>query len=194
MKIGIPTITRPVTGFVVSCVGITTLAAAAPMVRPDPRSPLATDGRLVYAIAEDKRTLIVADPGKSTWTPITTVQGADIRGLGWADNRLYFTNVADGSVRAISTVGGDRKPVVMHQGPPLVRPTELAISVGFGLVIADPGSGTLYRLPLTDRRGSTSTASGPTPIRAEVRITDSTYIAGWPGGEVVLSDPETGFL
>ena len=194
MKIGIPHTTRPAASALVFCVGIATLATAAPMVRPDARSPLATDGRLVYAVAEDKRTLIVADPAKSTWTAITTVEGADIRGLAWAENRLYFTNLADGSVRAISTIGGDRKSAVVHQGPPLVRPTELTISVGFGLVIADPGSAALYRLPLTERRGSTPAASGPTPIRAEVRITDSTYIAGWPGGEVVLSDPETGFL
>jgi hypothetical protein len=162
----------------------------APMLRPDPKSPLATDGTRVYAVAVDRQTLIAAEPGKSEWSRVTTIDGAEIKGLAWAVGRLFFTNTADASVQSVATGGGDRVVAIHHRGSPFVRPTELTYSGQ--IVVADPGAGMLFRLP-AGGRGS-SGPSRPVPVNTGVKIMDETFVTGWVGGEVLISDGARGLL
>lgn len=164
--------------------------AGSSLYRPDSRSPLATDGQRVYAVAVDRQTIIAGDPGKADWVRVAQVPGAQIRGLAWAGGRLYFTNVADRSIQSVATAGGDKRPALVYSGSPLVQPTELTFSGA--LIVSDPGAGVLFRLPLDG--GLTGPAGQPLPIPAELRVTDTTFITGWGDAEVIVSDSESGVL
>lgn len=159
----------------------------APAFRPDPRSPLATDNLSVFAIAADRQTLLVTPFGKEDWTQLAVIPGADIRGLALFGGRLFFSNRADASIQWLATRTRDRKPVLLYRGLPLVRPTELAYADA--LIIADPGAGTLFRLPL-------AAAVEPVPARLPLErdVTDTMFITGWGAGEVLISDSASGLL
>ena len=64
--------------------------ASAVTMRPDARSPLATDGVNMYAVAEDHQTLISSRPDREDWSPLATIPRADVRGLTWVRDRLVL--------------------------------------------------------------------------------------------------------
>jgi hypothetical protein len=127
-------------------------------------SPLATDGTLVYGVADDHRTLLVSPGASSPWQPMALRPSPGrISGLAWIRDGLY---VADEASRAIyrvpdverssvqmRLVGSPARPAtVVVQGPPLVRPGSLAF-VGGRLLIADRGANAVFHLdPQGDRR------------------------------------------
>src|SRR5687768_14631136 len=81
----------------------------AAVFRPAPDSPLATDNRDFYAVAEDRQTLLVARAPRHEWTPLAKLSNARIRGLTWAFGRLYFSDEADASIQFVPT-GGAKAP------------------------------------------------------------------------------------
>ena len=81
---------------------------------PGRQSPLATDGRRFYAVGADGQSILVAD-ADGGWNLLSTIDGAQIRGMAWSGERLYFTNAADASVHYVATSGDRRAPVVVHR-------------------------------------------------------------------------------
>jgi hypothetical protein len=130
-----------------------------------PDSPLATDGSLVYGVADDHRTLLVSPGASNSWQPmpIKPTPGR-ITGLAWIRDGLY---VADEVSRAIyrvpdlersavqmRQVGSPARPAsVVVQGPPLARPGSLAFAGG-RLLVADRGANAVFHLDpqAADRR------------------------------------------
>src|SRR5687767_15004033 len=138
--------------------------------RPDPSSPLATDNRDFYAVAADRQTILVSRPPKQDWVPMASIPGAKIRGLAWGLGRLYFSNDVDASIQYLLTGSGNRAPVVVHKGAPLIRPGELAwVASGLAptLIVADAGSETLFRI-VVDTAGKS--AATPAPIEIPLPI------------------------
>lgn len=156
---------------------------------PGRQSPLATDGRRFYAVGADGQSILVAD-ADGGWNLLSTIDGAQIRGMAWSGERLYFTNAADASVHYVATSGDRRAPVVVHRGAPLSRPLE--ITVADALVIADAGAGALVRIGVPVASASLPTA--PTLVRSKARIGATTFLAGSRDGEVIVSDTDTGVL
>jgi hypothetical protein len=197
MKYARSAISAPTQRLMLAFVIVAAIVPSAPRAavhRPDPASPLATDNRDFYAIAGDRQTILVSRPSKPDWLPLASIPGARIRGLAWGFGRLYFTNDADASVQYLLTDAGNRPPVVIHRGAPLVGPGELAFiasGVSPTLVVADAGAGTLFRIVL-DTAGQRP--SPPAPIEIPLPISRSMFITAWPPGEVLISDPESGLL
>lgn len=161
---------------------------AAPPVRPHPNSPLATDGQLVYAVAADRRTIVTAKVGASEWAPLVQLPNADVRGLVWVFGRLFIADAASAAIFAVSTTDRDHTPRVLFRGEPLQHPTELTFTGD--VVVADPRSGAFFRvIPERDRARVERIELSPAPP-----LSDGSYIAGWPSGELLLSDGESGVL
>ena len=156
---------------------------------PGRQSPLATDGRRFYAVGADGQSILVAD-GDRSWNLLTTIAGAQIRGMAWAGERLYVTNVADASVLSVATTGDRRAPVVVHRGAPLRQPLDIAVANA--LVIADAGAGALVRIDIPG--GGASLPGAPTTIRGKAPVGITTFLAGSREGEVIVSDTDTGVL
>ncbi len=134
--------------------GLTVLGAAGGLdgqgaVRLAPDSPLASDGVVLYAVAEDGRTL-VSQPlsGSAAWTAVPlTPAPQSIGGLASAGGALYIADTAAAALLRVDVARGvPAGPArVLHQGPPLRRPRELALARL--LLVADEETREVYGLP-----------------------------------------------
>jgi hypothetical protein len=153
-------------------------------VRPAEKSPLASDGLVLYAVGADRRTIVATRIGDGvSWRPLHSFGRGDIRGLAWFRGVLYVADRATATIYALSTAGKPQ-PVVVHQGPPLKAPSELTFTGN--LIVADPGADALFRVVV-----------GPDPrvqridVDVDLAIDDDVYLAGWPG-ELLMADGHLG--
>src|SRR5688500_8477454 len=63
-------------------------------LRPAEKSPLASDGTRVFAVAQDGETLLVTPIGSggTTWQPLARLAGAKVGGLAWSLHRLFASD------------------------------------------------------------------------------------------------------
>jgi hypothetical protein len=129
------------------------------VIRLAPDSPLVTDGTVLFAVAEDGRTLVTqALAGASSWVPVAlTPPPRSIGGLAVDQEALYLADTAGAALYRVALARGmpSGTLTVLHQGEPLRRPREIALART--LVVADdethdvyalpPGGGTLSRVP-----------------------------------------------
>ena len=122
MKFG-PSSARPFARFGVLVLVATALTSTphAADFRPDPASPLATDGKRIYAIAIDRQSLLVSDVERPSWNRLRVIGPGKLQGLAYGNGRLFFADASDASIQSVST-SGEGKPEVLYRGAPLVHP------------------------------------------------------------------------
>src|SRR5262245_33520462 len=111
-------------------------------------SPLATDGRMVFAVADSGRMLLGGSGSASDWKVVANrpTQGR-IRGLAYGRGVLFLSD-DQGAVYRLNR--GEQVAVVLAKGPPLVQPGDLAFSGG--LLVADTGANAVFRVDVDTRR------------------------------------------
>ena len=134
--------------------GLAALGAAGSLdgqgaLRLAPDSPLASDGVVLFAVAEDRRTL-VSQPlsGSAAWAAVPlTPAPQSIGGLAADAGALYVADTAAAALLRVDLARGvPAGPArVLHQGPPLRRPRELALARL--LLVADDETRDVYGLP-----------------------------------------------
>ena len=112
-------------------------------------SPLATDGTVLFAVAEDGRTLVTqALAAASSWVPVAlTPAPQSIGGLAVDQEALYLADTAGATLYRVALARGRPSGVltVLHRGAPLRRPRELALARL--LLVADDETRDVYGLP-----------------------------------------------
>jgi hypothetical protein len=133
------------------------------VVRLAPDSPLATAGTVLFAVAEDGRTLVTrALAGSSPWVPVALAPAPQsIGGLAADREALYLADTAGAALYRVALARGMPSGALtpLHQGAPLRRPRELALARL--LLVADdethdvhgvpPGGGSLSRVERLSR-------------------------------------------
>lgn len=124
-------------------------------------SPLATDGVSIFGVATDGRTLLVSSGSGADWQVFAKRPTPHrITGLAWERGALYLSDEEASGVYRLLLNPASGAPVgfgpnveargeLVYQGPPLQRPRELAFAGG--LLVADPGAGTVFRIDTRER-------------------------------------------
>ena len=144
-------------------------------------SPLASDGRVLFAVADDGRTLLVGSSVGGNWRQVEGwSRKVAISGLAAARDALYVSSAPAGAIYRLDLGKGgevEGAPAVFHRGAPLQRPAELAWIADGGvgsLLVADEGAGTVFRVPLRtgDKRITEALRGLPSPLRGIHLATD----------------------
>jgi subtilisin family serine protease len=142
-------------------------------------SPLATDGRSVFAVAENGRSVLVGS-GSSEWSVIADRPTAGrIRGLAFGRGFLFLSD-EQGVVYRLKRGAQAADPIA--KGPPLVRPADLAFAGD--LLVADVGASAVFRIDArsgTPERFVTGLPAGPLHLAAE---RDTVVISSPQAGEI----------
>ena len=135
-------------------------------------SPLTTDGRLIYALADDARTILVGQG--TSWSKIWE-SPSPVAGLTFGQGTLYFSVPSEATIYALD--GSVAKPLEI--GTRLRTPSALAFADS--LVVADPALHTVFQMAVSNTRGlaQLNTPEGPIALAADAtRIVATSPDAG----------------
>lgn len=158
-----------------------------------PDSPLASDGAVIFGVADDRRTLLVSSGGPTDWK-VLPVRPAPkrISGLVWNRGDLYLSDDLGGAVYRLNMAEGSNalpapnrgshvvSAELLHQGSPLRQPRDLAFAGG--LLVADSGAATVFQIDPVGRKPEVLLADLPP---GEIHLAADR-------GAVVVTSPEAG--
>jgi hypothetical protein len=143
-----------------------------PVYKLAPDSPLATNGRLIYALADDQRTILL---GLGTeWSKVWEFNSR-VTGLTFGHNTLYCAVPDEAAIYAFE----GSHPTLLDIGTPLQRPSALAFADS--LVVADEESHTVFQLASATRASPVLLKLPPGPIHLAADAT-----------RIVATSPDTG--
>jgi hypothetical protein len=158
-----------------------------------PDSPLATDGERLFAVAQDRRTVISRPIGSSgSWEPVPhDKEFGRPAGLAVSGGALYVADAERSAVFRLPVAGGPVSVVVEHGGikepgalVAAARQPDRGVEI---LYVADAASGRIYRVWVDD--GHTKYA----PLEIPQSFSGGAMLASWRDA-LVVSDADKDLL
>ena len=169
-----------------SLVWAATVAQAGPALAPG--SPLATDGKRLFAVAADTNTLVTRPiEGATRWVPLAGAPPLSrVDGLAATKEALFASDSGSRSILRIPFDGG--APKVWIRGNPLAEPSELA-AAGDAIFVADAGARSVFRASLRGEPGAR-----PEIERLALDVNPPVFLAFSGESRLLVSSPDSNLL